>query len=285
MRKPFLAIIIAFFIIVTCSNASSLRISEYNITFDILPDMGVNETVSMAFPEMLNSSSLNYMVVGEISGLSISNGKKNLDYVLEKSGSEQNVKFTVPEGTERLAINFIAKDLVFAKDNVHGFFTNLNPPSAERISIRAILPKGYAVYNNVVYPEGYEIRSDGERIYLLWNLSSANAIAISFKFNITHTDYSLAVFAFMILALAGVTFYLVIHYRKRMKKEFVRGFSEDERKVLLILSKNKTCMQNKIEKELKFSRSKMTRIVKKLEAKGLVEKERVGRTNRLFYKK
>ena len=44
-------------------------------------------------------------------------------------------------------------------------------------------------------------------------------------------------------------------------------------------------MQNKIEKELHFSRAKMTRLVKKLEAKGLVEKERIGRTNRLFYRK
>ncbi len=70
-----------------------------------------------------------------------------------------------------------------------------------------------------------------------------------------------------------------------MKHEFERGFSEDERRLLLILAKEKRIMQNKVGKELKFSRAKMTRLVKKLEAKGLVEKERVGRTNRLFYKK
>jgi uncharacterized membrane protein len=52
-----------------------------------------------------------------------------------------------------------------------------------------------------------------------------------------------------------------------------------------VLLKEKIIMQNKLEKQLGFSRAKMTRVVKKLEAKGLIEKERVGRTNRLFIKK
>ncbi|MCK5023460.1 MAG: MarR family transcriptional regulator [Candidatus Aenigmarchaeota archaeon] len=86
--------------------------------------------------------------------------------------------------------------------------------------------------------------------------------------------------------LFGVVFaFVTTHLRRKVESEFMRGFSEDERKVLTILSQKKICMQKKLEKEFGFSRAKMTRIVKSLECKGLVEKEKIGRTNRLFYKK
>jgi uncharacterized membrane protein len=284
MRAVILAVLYAMSLLILPS-ASSLEISDYAITFDILPDGRTNETVSMSFREAPNSSSLSYIVVGEISDLSISSDRGGMDYVLEKSGSRQNVLFTVPEGTGRLSINFIAKDLVFAREGVYGFFTNIDPPGADNISVKAVLPTGYAVYSDAVYPEGCQMLSDGERIYLLWLPDGSEETAVSFKFYGTHSDYSLAVFAVMLLAIAGVTAYLVAHYRKKVRKEFSRGFSEDEGKVLEMLSKKRTCMQNRVEKELGFSRAKMTRIVKKLEGKKLLEKERVGRTNRLFYRK
>jgi uncharacterized membrane protein len=263
----------------------ALEISEYNITFSIAADASVKEDIAIRFAAPLIASELNYIVLGEISDLTISNGLQSIDYTLEKTGNEYNVKFSAPEGTEKLIISFIARDLVFAKDNVYSFFTDLKPPASKTVNIAAFLPKGFAIYRNVVYPEDYQLLSDGERIYLKWEFGNPEELMISFKFQNTHSDYSLLIMAIMGFALIVIVAYLVAHYRKKMKCEFERGFSEDERKVLFILSREKRTMQNKIEKELRFSRAKMTRLVKKLEAKGLVEKERVGRTNRLFYKK
>jgi hypothetical protein len=274
-----------FFFLVNLQNAHALNISSYQMTFDLLPDGRANETIAIAFGEPANSSSLSYIAVGEISGLTVTDGERNLEFSLVKSGNENEVRFMVPEGTNRLAINFLATDLVFAKDNVYGFFTNLNLPGADAVTVKAILPKGFAVYRGVVYPSGEKIGSDGERIYLEWDTSGPGEMAVSFKFYATHSDYSLLAFSATAVAAALALIVIVVHYRKKAGKEFVRGFSEDERKVLAILSKEKTCMQNRIEKELKFSRAKMTRIVIKLSSKGLVEKERIGRTNRLHYKK
>jgi uncharacterized membrane protein len=63
------------------------------------------------------------------------------------------------------------------------------------------------------------------------------------------------------------------------------GFFDDEKLVVKYLQKNNPAYQNKVGKEFKFSRAKMTRIVKKLEHRGLVKKERRGRTNRLEWKR
>jgi uncharacterized membrane protein len=271
--------------LVFSQGALALEITEYGINFSIMADASVVEKVYMTFASPLNASTLNYMVLGEISDLKISSNGVNIDYTLEKSGNEYNVKFTVPEGTDRLMISFTAKDLVFTNENIYSFFTSLKPPLSEKVGITAFLPRGFAIYREVVYPEGYEILTDGERIYLKWEMQSPENIMLSFKFYNTNSDYSLFMMAVMGAAFIVIVAYLVGHYRKKMKCEFERGFSEDERKVLFILSREKRIMQNKIEKELQFSRAKMTRLVKKLEAKGLVEKERIGRTNRLFFKK
>ncbi len=58
--------------------ASALDISDYNITFEIMPDTSVHESVSMAFASALNASSLNYAVLGEISDLSVSDGVNSI---------------------------------------------------------------------------------------------------------------------------------------------------------------------------------------------------------------
>jgi uncharacterized membrane protein len=269
----------------TAHGAQALDISEYNVAFSIMPDTSVRENISMTFRQPLNTSSLNYVVLGEISDLTITDGERNIDYTLEKTGDQYNVRFSAPGGTRMLEITFTARDLVFAGGSVYSFSTELKPPSPDTVNVYAYLPEGFAIYRDVVYPEGYETLTNGKKIYLKWSLERPQNIMLSFKFYNTHSDYSLAIAAAMGIALIIVIAYLVGHYRKKMKCEFERGFSEDERKVLFILSREKRVMQNKIEKELHFSRAKMTRLVKKLEAKGLVEKERIGRTNRLFYRK
>ena len=281
--KQLLAFATVLFFI--CVTASALDISEYNVTFDINPDGSVNERVSMVFENPLSEGTLNYAVLGDIDHLVVSDGSKSIDYTIEKKGDEYNVRFAAPAGTKTLVISFLAHDLVFAGDGVYSFSTDLKPPAAHNVDIRAYLPGGFAIYRDVVYPEGYEILTDGERIYLRWAMQNPGSVMLSFKFYNTHSDYSLAIMAFMALVMMVVVTYLVGHYRKKMKREFERGFTEDERKVLFILSKERRIMQKRIERELGFSRAKMTRIVLKLEKKGLVEKERVGRTNRLFYKK
>jgi uncharacterized membrane protein len=265
--------------------AHALEIPEYNITFDILANGQVKEDVSMVFAGKLNASTLNYIVLGDISDLRISSEGKNIDYILEKTGNENNVKFPVPDGTETLRISFTARDLVFAKDQIYSFSTDLQPPSPENVDVIALLPKGFGIYRDVVHPEGYETLTDGERIYLRWVFENPEDILISFKFYNTHSDYSLAITVVMVMVIVFVAGYLTMHYRRKVRREFMRGFTEDERKVLKALSQRNVCMQKNLEKQFGFSRAKMTRIVKGLENKGLLEKERVGRTNRLFYRK
>ncbi|MCD6590524.1 MAG: MarR family transcriptional regulator [Candidatus Aenigmarchaeota archaeon] len=268
------------------ANACAIEISDYTTIFKINPNGNVNEEIGITLKERVNETMLNYIALGEISDFVIKADGNAIDYILEKSGSQYNVMFHVPSDTKYLNISFVAKDIVFMKGNVYGFFANLRPPVSDHIKIYAYLPKGFALYGNLIYPESYNISSDGEHIYIKWAFNEPEEdISLSFKFYNTNGDFSFVIIIVICAVFAVIVAYTVIYYRKKVKEEFLKGFTDDERKVLLALSERGTCMQNKLEKELGFSRAKMARIVKKLESKGLVTKERIGRTNRLFCKK
>ncbi|MEM5871791.1 MAG: MarR family transcriptional regulator [Candidatus Aenigmatarchaeota archaeon] len=267
------------------NNSTALKISEYNVSFYIQPNMDVEEKISIKLENSFSSTSVTYATLGDISNIKIYLDGKEVNYNLTKSGSDTIIIFVIEEGVKNVEINFVTKDIVFIRDNLYMFSTELKPSQAEVYNIYVYLPKGYSLYREVIYPENYQILTDGEKIFIKWVLQNKNPIFLSFKFYRSIEDYSLITGLFLTCGFLIAIAYLVGYYKKKVKEEFQRGFTEDERKVLFILSRDKIVMQKKIEKELGFSRAKMTRIVKKLEAKGLIEKERVGRTNRIFYKR
>lgn len=275
------------FVLLLIQSAYALQIQNYDINFDIQSDSSVRESLNITFRETLDQTTLNYIIVGDFSDLKITNGNKQLDYNVTKTDNEYSINFLIPAGTKRLNIGFVSKDLVFQKDNVYQFFTNFRPPKeTEVVNIQVSLPPGFILYRDMFSPENAEKLTDGEKIYFTWSfVNRTEEIPISVKFQGSYKTYDWILYVVVIIVLLMILLYSFSHYRKKAKKEFLKGFFEDEKKVVEILTREGVAYQNKIEKELKFSRAKMTRIVKKLEAKDLVTKERVGRTNRIYWKK
>lgn len=270
-----LSVILTFLILIPI--AKPMEIDEYNVRFDITDDLSVMELLEIKLNEIKQPKST-YLIVGDFSDLSINNTIKELNYTVSKTEEGYRLNFTLPVGSKRLFITFLSKELIFSKDKVYNFFTIFRPPNASRISAIVCLPKGYVAYHNLVFPTNANRTTDGERICFSWLFTSGEG-AISVSFHNPNQTEKLPFLA--ILALMG---YAILHYRKKARKEFLKGFSTDERMVVEILISRRAAYQNKVEKELGFSRAKMARIVKKLENKGLIRKERVGRTNRIFWK-
>ncbi len=260
------------------------EIQEYNLEFSISQNLIVNELLEITFSESLNQTELSYITTGEISNLKINNSLKELDYTIKKIGEENKISFTIPNGTKKLFISFTTKDLIFSHENVFQFFTIFKPPQTlEKFSISIALPEGFVIYRNMISPDNVKIESDGKRIYLKWNFENwKDEIPISIQF---YNPYKME----LIFLFIPISIFLILiitnYYRHKVRKEFLKGFSEDEKKLINILMKRKVAYQNKLEKELKFSRAKMTRICKKLETKKLIERKKIGRTNKIFWKK
>ena len=69
---------------------------------------------------------------------------------------------------------------------------------------------------------------------------------------------------------------------KKEKKSFVLStLSQDERSIVEVIIKNKEITQKEISRRLNFSKSKMAKIVRRLEEKNIIEKKPYMKTNKL----
>ncbi|MCX8179448.1 MAG: MarR family transcriptional regulator [Candidatus Aenigmarchaeota archaeon] len=250
----------------------ALDIQEYSIVFDIQEDMSVVEKIKIAFSQPLEEKNLTYVVKnGKISEINISNRVEELKFRVE----ENKIIIHIPNGTRELHISFKLLNAVTRYNEGKEFLVYVHFPEAKFVKFYVWLPKGYVIFKDGVIPRG-EISSDGERIFVSWENKESPLIVRFYKASESRIELLLA-FVFALIAI----FLIVISLKS---EDYLIGFSSDEVKVILSLKEKKVVYQNKLERELGFSRAKMTRIIKKLESKGLIEKEKIGRTNKIKWK-
>jgi SAM-dependent methyltransferase len=264
--------------------AGAAEISRYSITFDVQPSGDVRETIHVAFGQETGEAYFTYVFSGDISGLSVTDGLGEIQHSVEGTGADNVVRILAPAGTREIYIYFSSRDLVFWNGNVMQFFTDFHPPEGlSRAEITVMLPQGYSVYRDMASPEPVK-STDGERIFLKWSLEDPGENPISVKiYNPNQSSDSIIIPALSAAFLAGL-FWLFFRSRKTARHAFMKGFTEDERRVVEALRQRKHAYQNRLEKELGFSKAKMTRITQRLEGKGLIEREKTGRTKRIEWK-
>lgn len=265
-------------------NVGALEIEEYGVTYDIDSNGGVKEKIIIIFKEPLNQTVQNSLNLGDVNGITVKADDSLLNINIENNANGVVVKFLTPTNTKKLEIEFNANNLVFQSGNVFQFFVDLNTPSGvEKIKIDALLPKGFIVYRDIYFPYGAEIGSDGERIMFHWEFDEwEGSIPISIQYEPVIKGDVFILPSIIVIAIALILI-VYFYYRKKSRQGFLMTFFEDERKVIYMLMDEKVVYQNTLERKFSFSRAKMTRIIQKLERKGLVRKEKAGRTNRIFW--
>ncbi|MBU5688618.1 MAG: MarR family transcriptional regulator [Candidatus Aenigmarchaeota archaeon] len=249
------------------------EIQVYSVIFDIQPDMSVKQEIKIVFAEPLEERNLSYILTGHAYDFKANNTFEEIK--IKKTGD--SIVLLIPNGTRQLYLSFETKDLIKNYNDGKEFLTYLYLPEAKISKFKLLLPKGYVLYKEGVIPKG-KIETDGERIFVVWeNLPFETPIIVRFYQTSQNKLELLLAFALIVIA-------LIIWLKIRKDESYLLGFSNDEIKVINVLKEKRVIYQNKLEKELGFSRAKMTRIIKKLEDKGLVEKEKIGRTNKLKWK-
>ncbi len=275
--------IILFVLAVVSNIAMAVSISEYNINFDIESDLSVSETINVRFVQSVLASNLSYSFDGDIESVSVTSDNQKINFNLIKEEKKTIISPVENTFIESLSIRFKTKDLVFQLGERSLFFTKFSTLETEKTTIVLSLPEGYGIAENSYSPENGIVTSNGRKIYITWNINNQSDQSITVKFEPLNKGFN--IFIPIAIILIVTIFIVYIKLKKRSKEDFMKGFGEDEKKVIENLEKNPIGYQNKIEQEFKFSRSKMTRIIQKLEAKGIIEKKKKGRTNKIIYKK
>ncbi|MBI2233275.1 MAG: hypothetical protein HYU56_05110 [Candidatus Aenigmarchaeota archaeon] len=255
---------------------------EANITFDIQPDSSVKHAIVFSFSSPLTAASIDYALDGIVRDTEVSGGGQKMEHELIRSDSGYIMRIFLKGPTRSLSISYTADNVVFRSDSVNHFFTELSFEQPTNISARLELPAGYGLYQDSYRPAGASTVSDGRRIILLWRPTNVQSVFFSVKFAKLEEGGLLIA---SVAVLSGLTIFLFLYLRHKTREEFLRGFREDEKRVIEYLQERKTALQSDLEHEFKFSRAKATRIVSKLQEKNLVGKQKYGRTNKLFWLK
>lgn len=168
-------------------------------------------------------------------------------------------------------------------------------------SLKVVLPEGYGTADldevEPYTPAPAETTSEGRRISIEWNDREVS-LGDTLRFEVNYQELQVFgdVFPSRIALLVAVVLVVVavlvtMYMRRRMgEKDTIAAIlpilKEDEQEVLrFIIDQEGECEQKAVVENLDYSKAKISRLVKDLSERNLVEKVKEGRKNRLVLKK
>lgn len=135
--------------------------------------------------------------------------------------------------------------------------------------------------------EGHE-GSDGRRIFVEWVYNDP-PLGQTHDFSLVYESVfpnELPIVPMIGLLLMAGAVAIILHLRRSEMREILPVLTEGERKVVeILLREKKEVDQRAVVRELDYSKSKVSRVIKDLMERGLIEKVPKGRTNLLKLKK
>lgn len=163
------------------------------------------------------------------------------------------------------------------------FRTTFHPASIDELSVRLTLPTHFILSPREpsATPKPQDITTDGRAITLEWSFKDSEEIDIA----VFYTNQSPASYIWIgILAAAFIVLISYYYFRKKTHASITGMLSIDEQKVVELLRIGVT-KQNEIAETLDFSKSKMSKVLRKLEEKELIDKSVYFKTNIIKLKK
>jgi uncharacterized membrane protein len=144
--------------------------------------------------------------------------------------------------------------------------------------------------DKISFPQNVTTVSDlGRRIMIVWNLANIPQVQpLRFQFFYEELQpppvfsIRLRYFAAFGIVATSIIIYLIFRFKRKPEKLILSVLDDYERKVMdVIVAGGGTVNQKRVVQETNLSKAKVSRVVKSLVERGIVEVERLGRTNKL----
>jgi len=218
----------------------------------------------------------------------------NVNYIIKNSlieakGKEIKISYITNENLEKVkGRNYFVEKLSFNFD-------------IKELEVRLLLDEGFFLDKEDVFPKPLAIETDGRRIWVVWNLKDVKKgqdMPIFVIFRSTGIDIT-RILIFVLIAVISVI--LGLHFMRRVKKlkekarkkrrkkkpregiEIEEYLIASEKAVIKELKKaeKKELWQKQLQLKTGFSKAKLSRVIRNLEARNLIKKIPVGNTNRI----
>lgn len=274
--------------------AAYAQVQYYGID-TILDEKGrsfVKLTITFERPE----TSFNFKVLGRIEKFNMTSIAGPVDCNVTVSGtSSMDCKLSLTAEKRTVDIVFETDDFVKSLGNKFYFDVDFSlNRNIDQIFASVRLPEGMAITNETIsgrlsYLENTTIISDGRHIIVIWRLNGLKSdqpirlqilyeqlqMPLPFQIRLRY----IAVFG---VAVAGGLAFVYLRYFRKPEKLILSVLDEFERHVMdAVVAAGGVINQKKVVQQTNLSKAKVSRVVKSLVERGLVEVERIGRTNKL----
>jgi uncharacterized membrane protein len=284
-------------------NASALELNYYGIDAEIREGLTVDFEVTMITDGPVNSmtydldfSVLN-LTVTTSSGTSrcsadntISAGRISCDfYGMEETGENTiTMTFMTRDGVKRMGDQYEFRAAFPVTMPIKKMFSTVKLPPKSTLA--------GDIANESYFPPNGRVITDGKRIIVSWqreNLSQNDTLSFSALFEVigsggTMWDLTIiAMVSVVIAAMAGIAIYI----RKGSPKQegevkVLPLLNKDEKRIVDIVARGGgSARQREIVKEADFSKAKVSRLIKNLKDRGVIDVEPIsGRENKIILK-
>lgn len=175
-------------------------------------------------------------------------------------------------------IKYIDKEMIENKGKDYFFIAS--SPLFLNSSIKVILPEGSFLNEDFfVFPKNYSLKTNGQNIVLEWKNPGEKDILIPYK----EKENNL-VFAFLLIGLV-IFIYFLFYFKKTKSNKYTQNLFKEEKQIMNYLLKRKECWTKELVRELNISKVRLSRKLRKLEERGLIERIPYGNENKIKIKK
>lgn len=151
------------------------------------------------------------------------------------------------------------------------------------------LEVGVVAESGQIFPVGYISSSDGQTISLVWsyyNVSKGDDFAFFVSLEDKKNNVSYVWIYYVLIIILVVLGFVGVRYLMNKRKDMSKYLLDDEKRVIQLLKQadGKGMWQKNIQTSLGFSKAKLSRMIRNLESRGLIEKIPVGNTNKVRLK-
>lgn len=289
-------------VILFSSTAAGITINQYRREATISSD-DVRLVDTMLFDEMPEQIRIPLM-------FNINNFESRANFpghscVVDEATYGSLITCDLVEGeTGRLTLEFISNEMITDIGDYYYYSDTLRPPlETDSLVYNARLKSDYVLIEEdsdlpfrPFTPGDGNKTSDGRRIIVYWSREhpDTDSISPSLTFEevgtVVENDYTILYMlifgSFLIFVLFAMTYFSSKESDAEYQEKVYSALKDDERMIMNILQDSEgEIKQKRIVEMVDFSKAKVSRLIRDLKERGLIETKRVGRTNRVLLKK
>lgn len=298
MKQFMFAFLVLSILLMTPVHA--LDLEYYGIEDTINSDLSVDNKITFKFGKPITH--LDYQLAFKVSDLTARSSFESADCKSNEisTGTLISCDFVgMTEEEDLLELSFRTEGSVKKVDDRYRFFVNYGITlPIDRYFVKIKLPENAIlsepVANQSYFPADGLVSSDGRRISVYWeneNITKGETLQFTMSYTMPSTVSNLVVVTVAIIIIV-VMVAVAIYAKKgsgssKREEDVVKSvLNTDEKKIVnLLISKGGSSGQKSLVRETDFSKAKVSRILKSLKERGVIEVEPVsGRENRIILK-